>query len=170
MTKGLNEQAEAFRNRSLGGDSYPVIWMDALYEKVRYGGHVVNMAILLACGVRADGHRDVLAIELMLEESAETYGELFSKLKERGLSGVRLVVSDAHQGLVQAIERAFPGASWQRCKIHFMRNILIHVSKRAKKSVCRAPEINLASPHPRRCSKTGERAGGTVRGDLSQGD
>ncbi len=112
MTKGLNEQAEAFRNRSLEGENYPVIWVDALYEKVRYGGHVVNMAILLVCGVRADGHRDVPAIEPMLEESAATYGELFTKLKERGLSGVRLVVSDAHKGLMKAVERAFPGASW----------------------------------------------------------
>jgi transposase-like protein len=70
----------------------------------------------------------------MLEESAATYGELFAKLKDRGLRGVRLVVSDAHRGLVTAIERAFPGASWQRCKVHFMHNILIHVPKRDKKT------------------------------------
>jgi transposase-like protein len=134
MTKGLNEQAETFRNRSLEEENYPVVWVDALYEKVRYGGHVVNMAILLVCGVREDGHREVLSIEPMLEESAATYGELFAKLKDRGLRGVRLVVSDAHRGLVTAIERAFPGASWQRCKVHFMRNILIHVPKRDKKT------------------------------------
>ena len=77
MAKGLNEQAEAFRNRPLEGESYPVIWVDALYEKVRYGGHVVNMAILLVCGVREDGRREILAIEPILEESKESYGELF---------------------------------------------------------------------------------------------
>ena len=134
MTQGLNDQAEAFRNRSLEGEVYPVLWVDALYEKVRYGGHVVNMAILLVCGVREDGRREVLAIEPMLEESSATYGELFARLKDRGLSGVRLVISDAHRGLIQAIERAFPGTSWQRCKVHFMRNILIHVPKRDKKT------------------------------------
>ncbi len=134
MTQGLKEQAEAFRNRSLEGEVYPVLWVDALYEKVRYGGHVVNMAILLVCGVREDGRREVLAIEPMLEESSATYGELFARLKDRGLSGVQLVISDAHRGLIQAIERAFPGTSWQRCKVHFMRNILIHVPKRDKKT------------------------------------
>jgi putative transposase len=134
MTKGLNEQAETFRNRSLEDAIYPVIWVDALYEKVRYGGHVVNMAVLLVCGVREDGRREVLAIEPILEESAATYGELFAKLKDRGLRGVHLVVSDAHRGLITAIERAFPGASWPCCTVHFMRNILIHVPKRHKKT------------------------------------
>lgn len=132
MTKGLNEQAEAFRNRELTGESYPVIWVDALYEKVRYSGRVVSMAIQIVCAVNARGQREVLAIEPMLEESSVTYGNLFSRLKERGLNGVELVVSDAHSGLIKAIRESFPGASWQRCKVHFMRNILAYVSQRDK--------------------------------------
>ena len=132
MTKGLNEQAEEFRNRPLTSGAYPVLWVDALYEKVRYGGRVVSMAILLVCGVNEEGKREVLAIESMLEESRESYKQLFEKLKERGLTKPSLIVSDAHKGLVAAIGECFPGASWQRCKVHFMRNILLHVPHKEK--------------------------------------
>ena len=132
MTKGLNEQAEEFRNRPLTSNAYPVLWVDALYEKVRYGGRVVSMAILLVCGVNEEGKREVLAIEPMLEESEESYKQLFEKLKERGLTKPSLIVSDAHKGLVAAIRKAFPGSSWQRCKVHFMRNILVHVPHKEK--------------------------------------
>lgn len=156
MTKGLNEQAESFRNRSLEGKNHPVLWVDALYEKVRYGGHVINMAILLVCGVREDGHREVLAIEPMLEESTESYGELFKKLKERGLHGVRLVVSDAHRGLMNAIERAFPGAGWQRCKVHFMRNILVHVPKRDKQTFAGLLKLIWQAPNKEAARKQAE--------------
>lgn len=104
------------------------------------------MAILLVFGVRTDGCREVLAIEPMLEESTESYGELFKKLKERCLSGVRLVVSDAHRGLTKTIERAFPGASRQRCKVHFMRNILVHISKRDKEIFAGLLKLIWASP------------------------
>ncbi len=132
MTKGLNDQAEEFRNRPLTSSAYPVLWVDALYEKVRYGGRVVSMAILLVCGVNEEGKREVLAIEPMLEESRESYKQLFEKLKERGLSKPFLIVSDAHKGLVAAIGECFPGTSWQRCKVHFMRNILVHVPYKEK--------------------------------------
>ena len=131
MTKGLNDQAEEFRNRPLASND-PVLWVDALYEKVRYAGRVVSMAILLVCGVNDEGKREVLAIEPMLEESRESYKLLFEKLKERGFSKPTLIVSDAHKGLVAAIGECFPGASWQRCKVHFMRNILVHVPHREK--------------------------------------
>jgi putative transposase len=131
MTKGLNEQAEAFRHRALTMD-YPVIWVDALYEKVRYDHRVVSMAIQIVCGVAEDGHREILAIEPMLEESEESYRLLFQSLRERGLKTPKLIVSDAHNGLTAAIRKCFPGSSWQRCKVHFMRNILVHVSRAEK--------------------------------------
>jgi len=86
MTRGLNEQVEEFRNRPLTAASYPVLWVDAIYEKARYAGRVVSMAILLVCGVNNEGNREVLAIEPMLEESQESYKQLFEKLKKRGLS------------------------------------------------------------------------------------
>ena len=132
MTKGLNEQVDSFRNRSLSERLYPILWVDALYEKVRIDGRIVNMAVMVVCGVDEHGQRDILAIEPMLEESEDTYRLLFRSLQERGLRTPRLVISDAHSGLVAAIHKGFPGASWQRCKVHFMRNILAHVSHKEK--------------------------------------
>ena len=134
MTKGLNEQVEEFRNRSLTAASYPVLWIDAMYEKVRYASRVVSMVI-----------------EPMLEESQESYKQLFEKLKKRGLSNPKLIISDAHKGLVAAITSCFPGTSWQRCKVHFMRNILIHVPHKDKerfagqlKGIWQASDLTIA--------------------------
>ena len=84
MTKGLNEQVQDFRSRSLSDTHYPVIWTDALYEKVRVDGRVVSMAVLVVCGVNEHGHREVLALEPMLEESKESYSQLFENLQQRG--------------------------------------------------------------------------------------
>ena len=149
MTKGLNEQAEAFRNRRLDGETYPILWVDALYEKVRFDGRVISMAILLVCGVNSHGQREVLAIEPMLEESRESYRQLFQSLKDRGLTTPALVISDAHSGLVAAIRESFPGASWQRCKVHFMRNILVHVPHKSKEAFAKElKEIWLAPDAP----------------------
>ena len=128
MTKELNGQAQAFRKRPLK-QSYPVIWVDALYEKVRYDGRVVSMAIQIVCGVSEGGRREVLAIEPMLEESEESYRILFQSLRERGLKTPNLIVSDAHSGLTAAIRSCFPRSSWQRCKVHFMRSILIEYNR-----------------------------------------
>lgn len=151
MAKELDEQVEAFRSRTLTGSRYPVLWVDALYEKVRYDGRVVSMAILLVCGVNEAGTREVLAVEPMLEESRETYAQLFEKLKKRGLQPPSLVISDAHAGLVAAIREGFPGTSWQRCKVHFMRNILARIPHRDKhvfaedlKQVWLAPDADSA--------------------------
>lgn len=134
MAKELDEQVESFRNRPLNSSRYPVLWVDALYEKVRYDGHVISMAIQVVCGVNEEGTREVLAIEPMLEESKESYTQLFDKLKERGLQMPSLVISDAHSGLIAAIQKNFPGASWQRCKVHFMRNILARIPHKSKES------------------------------------
>ena len=90
------------------------------------------MAVFVVCGIDEHGQRDILAIEPMLEESEESYLQLFRGLQERGLCTPRLVVSDAHAGLVAAIRKGFPGASWQRCKVHFMRNILAHIPHKDK--------------------------------------
>ena len=87
------------------------------------------MAVLIVCGVDGNGHRDIIAVEPMTEESRSSYGVLFQNLKDRGLSTPRLIISDAHSGLVSAIRESFPGASWQRCKVHFVRNILAAVLK-----------------------------------------
>ncbi|AGA68908.1 transposase [Desulfitobacterium dichloroeliminans LMG P-21439] len=133
IAKELNEQVEAFRNRSLD-KVYPVLWVDALYEKIRDDRRVKNMAVLIVTGIDLEGKRDILAVEPMPEESTATYTSLFEKLKSRGLEKVWLVVSDAHKGLVKAVQESFIGCSWQRCKVHFMRNILAHISGRDKQA------------------------------------
>ena len=133
ITKELNKQVEEFRQRKLES-TYPVLWVDALYERIRDNRAVKNMAVLVVTGINLDGKRDILAVEPMYEESAATYTKLFSNLKERGLQSVWLVVSDAHKGLVKAAREAFVGCCWQRCKVHFMRNILAHISGKDKKS------------------------------------
>ena len=103
-----------------------------MYEKVRFIGRVVSMSVLIVYGVNSEGRREVISIEPMLEESTKRYMHLFAQLKSRGMATPALVVSDAHARLVRAIRQSFPGASWQRCKVHFMRNILTHVSHREK--------------------------------------
>ena len=132
LTKELNEQVEAFRQRKLEA-TYPVLWVDALYERIRDNRAVKNMAVLVVTGINTEGKRDILAVEPMYEESTATYTKLFENLKERGIKKVWLVVSDAHKGLVKAARESFVGCSWQRCKVHFMRNILGCVSSRDKK-------------------------------------
>ena len=123
-------------------------------KKIRYGKHVRNMAVLVAIGVDESGHRDILAIEPMQEESEATYKELFENLKSRGLKDAWLVVSDAHKGLMKAIQSSFVGCSWQRCKVHFMRNILAHVPAKGKalfagklKQIWLQPDIESAKAY-----------------------
>jgi transposase-like protein len=130
----LFEQVREFRHRPLSNTFYPVLWVDALYEKVRLDGRIVSMAVLIVCGVDETGRRDIIAVEPMVEESRSSYGVLFQDLKDRGLATPKLIISDAHSGLVAAIQESFPGTSWQRCKVHFMRNILAYVPQKEKKS------------------------------------
>lgn len=131
INKELDDQVRQFQTKPLEA-TYPVIWVDALYEKIRYDGRVVTMAVLVVAGVTLDGSRDILTVVPMLRESEETYRELFENLKKRGIKDVWLCISDSHQGLKAAIGRCFLGASWQRCKVHFMRNVLAHVPQKDK--------------------------------------
>lgn len=131
ITKELQTQVNEFLNRELDKE-YAVLWVDALYEKIRINGHVKNMAVHVVCGLKIDGTRDILAIEPMYEESTPSYNHLFNSLKKRGLEKVWLITSDAHAGLVEAIKESFIGTTWQRCKVHFMRNIQAHVPAKEK--------------------------------------
>jgi len=126
----LDEHVAAFREAPIDG-SYPYVWLDAKYERVRSGGVVAPQAVLVAIGVRSDGHRRVLGVGLWPEETRPGWTEFLESLVKRGLSGVKLVISDAHLGLREAIRRVFVGAAWQRCRVHFMRNVLakVHRSK-----------------------------------------
>ena len=131
VNKELDAMVDEFRNRPLQ-EEYPILWIDALYEKIREHGHVVSMAVLVVKGVTPDGAVQMLAVEPMHNESEETYRTLFQNLKDRGVERVWLCISDAHKGLQAAIRKEFIGTSWQRCKVHFMRNILAYVGHRHK--------------------------------------
>jgi transposase-like protein len=123
----LDAELAAWRVRPLP-TAYPYLCVDARYEHVRVDGRVVTLGVLVVAGVRADGRREILAVDVADTESAATYQELFAQLKARGLHGVELVTSDDHRGLRAAVARQFQGASWQRCQVHFARNLLGLVS------------------------------------------
>jgi len=132
MASLLDAQVEAFRHRPLDAAHYTFVWVDALTMKVREDGRTVNVACLVAVGVNADGHREVLGLDVCSEEDGAGWLTFLRSLTARGLTGVRLVISDAHRGLVNAIGAALPGAAWQRCRTHYLRNLLTRVPKSAQ--------------------------------------
>lgn len=125
MAAELDEHVAEFRHRPLGdAGPFTFVTADALTMKVREGGRVVNAVVMLATGVNADGHREVLGMRVATSETGPAWNEFFADLVARGLSGVRLVTSDAHQGLVEAIAANLPGAVWQRCRTHYAANLM----------------------------------------------
>lgn len=132
MAQHLDEQVAAFRNRPLDSAHYTFLALDALTMKVREDGRIVNVACLVAVGVNADGHREVLGLDVCASEDGAGWVAFLRGLTARGLSGVKLVISDAHRGLLDAIGAALPGASWQRCRTHYLRNLLTKVPKSAQ--------------------------------------
>jgi len=131
ICEALETRVEAFRARRLETTS-PYVWLDAQYVKVREGDRVVRRAGVVATGVRADGDREVLGLDVGLSEDAAVWTTFLRSLVARGLQGGRLVSSDAHEGLRQAIQTVMQGASWQRCRVHFLRNVLRQVPKAAQ--------------------------------------
>lgn len=124
LCKGLDDTVNEWNERDLGGQEYPFLLVDALVIRVRKGGRVRLLSMLIATGINREGYREILGLMLGDSESEATWSEFFGQLKERGLKGVDLVVSDDHKGLVNAIETHFQGATWQRCQTHLIRNIL----------------------------------------------
>jgi putative transposase len=145
ICKALDEIVEDFRNRPLEGE-YPYVWLDALYLKVRQNHRVVSQAVVIALGVNAEGEREVLGFALGASETEPFWLEFLRSLGQRGLKGVQLVISDAHEGLKAAIGQVLHGASWQRCRVHFMRNILSHVPQKDKKLVAASIRIIFDQP------------------------
>jgi len=136
MCAALDAEVEAFRHRALGGERYPYLWLDATYVKVREAGRVVSMAVLVAVGVAASGERRVLGLELAPgNDEGSAWAAFVRGLVERGLAGVRLVISDDHRGLVTAVETQLLGAAWQRCRVHFTRNAQDLVPRSARAMV-----------------------------------
>jgi putative transposase len=135
MATHLDAQVAAFRGRPLDAGPYTFVWVDALTVKVREDGRVVNVHALIATGVNADGHREILGLDVASAEDGAGWLAFLRGLVARGLSGVQLVISDAHPGLVAAIGSALPGASWQRCRTHYLRNLLTKVPRSAQPHV-----------------------------------
>jgi len=141
----LDEVVQRFRQRRFE-EAYPYVWLDALYLKVRQNHRIVSLAVVIAIGVRASGEREVLGFEVGASEEQSFWQAFLRGLVERGLTGVQLVISDAHTGLKAAIEAVFHGASWQRCRVHFMRNVLALIPKAEKAMVAALLRTIFAQP------------------------
>jgi len=152
----IDEQIERHFSRRLDAAAYRFVIVDARYEKVRVSGRVTSQAVLVAAGINADGRREVLSLMMGDSESADTWGTLFSGLKARGLRGVELVVSDAHAGLAAAIGKHLQGVAWQRCRVHFIRELLAKASYKDYKELAGDLRAVYASAEPAQCLAAAE--------------
>jgi transposase-like protein len=146
MAKSLDELVEGFRTRPLDAGPYPYVWLDALVLKSREGGRIVNVCGVVATAVNAEGHREILGVDVVTTEDGPAWTAFLRGLAARGLTGVQLVISDAHLGLKDAIASVLQGASWQRCRTHFMRNLLTRVPKAAQSMVATLVRSTFAQP------------------------
>jgi transposase-like protein len=145
ICKELDQAVEQFRQRQLQ-ESYPYVWLDALYLKVRQNHRVVSLALVIAIGVDEEGERHLLGFDLGGSEDEAFWLAFLRSLVKRGLKRVQLVVSDAHEGLKKALSQVFTGASWQRCRVHFMRNLLARIPHRDKQAVAAAARLIFEQP------------------------
>jgi putative transposase len=127
----IDDKVQSFLNRPLEGD-WPYVWLDATYVKVRQAGRIVSVAVIIAIGVNNDGRREILGMDIGPSEAEPFWTEFLRKLTRRGLRGMKLVISDAHEGLKAAITRVLC-ATWQRCRVHFMRNLLAHAGRNGRR-------------------------------------
>ena len=134
IVKKLDEDVEKFLKRPIE-EPTPFLFIDATYFKIRTDGRYINKALLIATAIREDGYREILSAAVADSEDESCWENLFEGLKARGLSGVKLVISDGHKGIQKAVEKNFVGASWQMCNVHFMRAVLKNISKKDKKEV-----------------------------------
>ncbi len=149
VCQDLDREVETFRTRRLE-DVYPYVWLDATYIKARIDGRVVPQAVVIAVGVRMSGERAVLGVDVGPSEEGAFWQQFLRALVARGLHGVQLVISDSHEGLKGAISGVLHGATWQRCKVHFMRNALSYVPKAAQGFVATTIRTVFAEPDPAR--------------------
>ena len=133
LCEEIDDKVKAFLDRPIEGD-WPYLWIDATYVKARDNGRIVSMAAIVAVGVNSDGRREVLGLDIGPSEAETFWTEFLRKLRRRGLRGVKLVVSDAHEGIKAAVAKVLT-ASWQRCRVHFMRNVLAHAGKSGRRVV-----------------------------------
>lgn len=150
LAKDLDENIAKWRNRKLIKE-YPYLVVDARYEDIRKEGVVISQAVLIVVGISDSGHREILSVDIGNSENEQEWSGVFQRLKSRGLTGVRYVVSDDHQGLVNSVKREFQGAGWQRCQVHFTRNFMSKFSRKdikeyvlKLKDIFTAPDIEQA--------------------------
>jgi putative transposase len=155
ICRELDQEVEAFRSRSLAHTAFPYVFLDATYLKARVDGRVVSRAVVIATGVSTDGGREVLGLDVGDSEDGAFWTAFLRSLKARGLSGVQLVVSDAHTGLKQAIAAVMAGAGWQRCRVHFLRKVLARCpGARPRWSRPRSAPSSLSPPVSRSSSRS----------------
>jgi putative transposase len=133
LCEEIDERVKTFLERPIEGD-WPYLWIDATYLKVRQNGRIVSVAVIIAVAVNSDGRRELLGMDIGASEAETFWLEFLRKLKRRGLAGVKLVISDAHEGIKAAVTKMFQ-ATWQRCRVHFMRNALAHAGKSGRRVV-----------------------------------
>jgi putative transposase len=158
----LDGVVEGFLGRPLDGGPYPYLWLDALTQKVREDGRIANVSVVVATAVNAEGKREVLGMDVGTSEDGAFWLAFLRSLVARGLSGVQLVTSDAHQGLKDAIATVFAGASWQRCRTHFMTNLLSKVPRRAQPWVATMVRTIYQQPSPEEVSAQHQRMVGML--------
>ena len=147
----LDVEIKKFRERSLSEHHYPYLIVDARYENIRKHGHIVKEAVLIVVGITERGCREVLGFSIGDSESETSWGDLFKSLKSRGLHGVELIVSDAHSGIIKAIGKHFQGVAWQRCRVHFQRELLNRVSYKDRRELSADLKSIFASENKRHC-------------------
>jgi putative transposase len=143
---GIDADVNVLRTRRLDHQPFVYVWLDATYVHVREHRHVVSKAVVIATGLRADGHREVLGVDVGDSENEVFWREFLTDLTDRGLTGVKLVISDAHAGLVKAIGRCFQGAAWQRCRVHAMRNLRAAAPHRQRAMIAALVRTVFAQP------------------------
>lgn len=164
LCEELDERVHTFLDRPIEGD-WPYLWIDATYVKVRQNGRIVSVAVIVAVGVNSDGRREVLGMDIGPSEAEPFWTAFLRKLTRRGLRGVKLVISDAHEGIKAAISKLLC-ASWQRCRVHFMRNALAHAGKSGRRVVSAFIATAFAQETPEAASQQWRSVADQVRPKL----
>ena len=174
LAEGLDEQVTAWAERPLGAGAYPFLVLDAMQmgddtsPKVRRQGAVRSTTVLLAIGISEAGQREILGLEIALGETGEAWRRFIQRLKGRGLSGVEMATSDAHEGLRRALEAAFPGLIWQRCQAHFRRNVLDRTPASCKDRMHELLDQILTAPSPERAREAVDEACAELEGQADK--
>jgi transposase-like protein len=166
LCEEIDERVHAFLDRPIEGD-WPYLWIDATYVKVRQAGRIVSVAVIVAVGVNTDGKREVLGMDIGASEAETFWTEFLRKLTRRGLRGVKLVISDAHEGIKAAVSKLLC-SSWQRCRVHFMRNALAHAGKSGRRVVSAFIATAFAQETPEAASQQWRAVADQIRPKVSK--